>query len=361
MKSKTAILTIKLILIILNSCSIFENKPDDEIIEITFDRSSFPNATMLTAEVIDFNEPLNPMAFDIIYDTLILSRNRQGDPYYLELYNMKNNELVMRFAKRGRGPNEYLSAYYSNKTSIDSSFFLLDLTQNRASKFDIDSLLQFGENYQPYWFEIPYFAGIDVAMLDSSTALIFNKFYINNDEYSNNLNNPIFAFNIFEDTDFSEIGEDYEFFTFNVSDSYIAVSPNKETIWVLYQKDNRIDIFNKDLKRIKTLYGPEEFSPEYYLRDGLDGNHVSMKKRTRTFWRCFYTSDYIYVIYIGEYDREQMRPRDIYKFAWNGSLLHRYQLDRDLNTIYIDSNKEYIYGTAVKSGEYPELVRYKIK
>jgi len=356
MNSLKTILNLILVLIIFNAC-----KEEDEVTVVYFDRSSFPFSTELTAEEIDFTEPLNPMLFEIIYDTLILVDNWNAKPYYMELYDKKNYNLIMEFAKRGRGPYEYLSAYMSYKSRLDSSFFLLDATRNTATKYNIDSLLQLGENYRPNRFELPPFRSTDIAMLDSATALVYNRFYLNDDRFSNNLNTPLFDFNIFEDIDFSAVMDDYNYFTLNASNGYLAVSPIKNKIWVLYHHENRIDIYNKQFEHVKTLLGPEEFSPEYYLRDGLDGNHVTMKKRTRTFWRCFYTNNHIFVIYIGEYNREQEKPRDIYKFSWDGELIHRYILDMDLNTIYLDSNEEYIYGTAVKRGHYPKLIKYKIK
>ena len=348
-----------LILIANNSCNIHDDKRNEKLPIIRFDRNSFPTVTILEAEEIDFDAPLNPATFEIISDSLIIAHNWTGNPYYMELYNINDKQPVMNFAKRGRGPNEYLSAYISYKTHLDDSFILFDIHTNRASLYSIDSLMLLGEKYTPERIKIPHFIGNDIAQLDSSTFLIFNKYFVNDKKYSNNIDKCLFAFDKHEDIDYSVISDGFKYFTHNVTDGFIAVSPSHDKVWVFYQKENRIEVFNKLLEPVKTLIGPETFEPDYYIREGTN-NHISFKISTRTYWRSFYNNDHIYVIYIGEYDKKQEQPRNIFKFNWNGDLLHRYQLDRNLYTIYVDTQEEYIIGTEYIPGHYPKLIKYKL-
>ena len=265
----------------------------------------------------------------------------------------------MKFAKRGRGPNEYLSAFISYKTYLDESFILFDIHSNRASLYSIDSLLLLGENYTPKSIKIPHFTGNDIAQLDSTNFLVFNKYFVNNKKFSNKIEKCLFEFNIYEDIDYKRISDSYKYFTHNVTDGFIAVSPSYDKVWVFYQKENRIEIFNKLLQPFKTLIGPDNFEPEYYIRD-VGRNQVSLKSGIRTYWRCFYNHNYIYVIYIGEHGKKKERPNEIFKFSWNGDLIQRYQLDRNLYTIYVDPKEEFIIGTEYIPKHYPKLLRFNL-
>lgn len=155
------------------------------------------------------------------------------------------------------------------------------------------------------------------------------------------------------------MSENIKFFTHNVTDGFIAVHPTEDIIWLIYQDENRIEIYSKNLELIKTLIGPNDFKPEYEIREG-DGIQVSYKVSTRTYWLCFHNTNHIYVIYYGECDGLQNQPVNLLKFTWDGTPIQRFELDRNLYTIYVDPDEEYAYGTEVKQGDSPKLIRYNI-
>jgi hypothetical protein len=49
------------------------------------------------------------------------------------------------------------------------------------------------------------------------------------------------------------------------------------------------------------------------------------------------------------------------KFAWDGTPIQRFELDRNLYTVYVDPEEKYVYGTEDIEGDLPKLIRYKIE
>ena len=163
--------------------------------EVKYLLESVPNSS-LAAEVLKFKEGNNPMLYNVINDSLVLVENWSGKPFYLELFNLNRNSLVTKFVRRGNGPNEFLSCYVSFKSNTNQ-LHVFDIVKRQGAIYNIDSLLKYGDQYHPPKFNVPSFIGNDIATLDTSTILIFNKYYVTNKQYSNNVF-PIFSYNIEE-------------------------------------------------------------------------------------------------------------------------------------------------------------------
>lgn len=326
--------------------------------EVKYQLDDIP-CTSLAAEDLNFKAGNNPMLYKVINDSLVLVSNWTGTPFYLELYNLRDNSLVTQFFKRGNGPNESLSCYVSFKSNT-SQLHTFDIIKRQGAIYSIDSILKYGNRYHPPKFNVPTFIGNDIATLDTSTILIFNKYHVTDKQYSNNVF-PIFSYNIEADkTDFEFMSENIKFFTHNVTDGFIAVHPIDDIIWLIYQDENRIEVYNKNLELIKALIGPKEFKPEYEIREGY-GTEVSYKVSTRTYWHCFYNTNHIYILYFGECSGLEKQPVNLLKFAWDGTPIQRFELDRNLYTVYVDPEEKYVYGTEYIQGDLPKLIKYKIE
>jgi hypothetical protein len=314
--------------------------------------------TSLQAEDLSFVKGDYPMLYNMVNDSLILVRNWNGKPYYLELHNIKSNTLLAKFIKRGNGPNEFLSCYVSFKSNTNQ-LLVFDIHKRVGATYNIDSVLKHGDFYNPCQFNIPTYLGNDIEMLNPSNILIFNKYYLTNKQFSNNVS-PIYSYSFNADEqDFKAMYENTKYFTHNVTDAFIAVHPTDDLIWVIYQHENRIEIYNRKLELQKTLLGPKDFEPEYEIRED-DGIEVSFKVRTRTFWYCFYNNNHIYILYIGECSGFPKEPVNLLKFTWDGTPTQRYELDRNLYTVYVDKEENYVYGTEVIQGDSPKFIKYKI-
>lgn len=332
--------------------------------EVNFSRDSFDSISNVNVEILSFDTPLHPLIFDVIRDSLVLVQNWKGEPYYLALYDLKSKEVLFEFAKKGRGPGEWLSASISYQSTYDNGFVLRDVHTNDAAFFNIDSLLLLREAYSPQKYKIPDFTKGDIVVIDSCKWVCFNLFHIGSGQFANETRNCLYPIDVCNSQDFDDEIRKHQYFTHNITGGSIAVSPDKSRILVFYKHLNMIEIFNKDFELIKKLNGPEVFIPELNIRDP-EFNSVGFKKRVETYGKCFYNQRFIYVIYKGKDGLEKSMPTEVFKLNWNGDLLHRYILseehDVELQNLYLDSNEQYLYGTVSNWKEYPQLVRFKLR
>lgn len=311
--------------------------------------------------MISFNASLKPLNYTIIKDTLLFVTNWEGTPFYIEVYNLKSMQNICNIARRGKGPNEFLSCDLNYRTNDTNYFYVYDIVKQCVAKFDIDSVLARGALYAPKQIPLPRYTK-DVAFAEQEEIIGYNNFYFENGTLTNNVA-QIFTLKEARnanDSIFNVLQPKY--FSANVSGGYIFVAPSEDMIWVVNRYTDRIDIYNKRLVFLKLLVGPDIIKPEYKIRD----NQISFRGRYYiAYLSGFFTKDAVYLIYIGvdgvPQDENYRKPVEIFKFSWAGELLYRYELDKYLFTISIDKHGKYLYGTYFKSpSDYPELIRYEL-
>lgn len=340
---------------ILSSCS---QKKESGV-----NRKQFEDTEELKAEKIDFDAPLYPLSFTILKDSLILACNWDGEPNYAELYSLKSKKLITKFALKGKGPNEFLSANIIYRNPADSYFGIMDIVKSTVSRFDIDSLVLLKDKYVAQVFSLPSYSK-DVAFEDNKHAIIFNSDYLRTEKYNNEVKSALERIDLSSDLKTKVDSSKIHFFSPNVTGGYVLVSPSTDAVWVANYYEDRIDIYNKKLEFQRSLSGPDHIKPEYLVQD------PNMLTFGGYYYRSYYpslvTKDAVYLIYLGvnkvSNDANFEKPVEVFKLSWSGKLLANYKLDKFIHNISIDSKGEYLYGSYVKkSGDYPILVRYKIK
>lgn len=354
MKKITVILLLSLI------CCCCNRKFDEKQLEIN--RNDFPVSIKLTGgEEIYLDSTLIPLTLNVLRDTIVLAENRGAYPFYFSMYNIRTGKKIIEFARRGRGPNEFLSGKCNSNNYNCSNLnhiYIYDGVRKRVSEYNIDSLIQKQEQYEPKQIDVPdcvfYF-----SKLDSNHYVCFNSYFLNDKKFKNNVE-KIFIYDLSEE---KPDKFDWKYFTLNVSKGYVLIAPDNDRIIVPHHYEDKIDIYNKNLVLLKTLVGPDMIIPEYRLRGD---NHISFKIRTRYrgYYPCCYTNNSIYLIYLGlngiDNNIDYRKPVEVFKLDWNGNLIKRYVLDRYIFRISVSSDEKYLYGASLNSIGEPILVRYTI-
>lgn len=302
----------------------------------------------------NLKDSINVNYFYFFNDSIIII-DKIPDPFYLEVYDYKNMKSLGNYARRGKGPGEYLGPMVDY---IDNECFVVhDVVKSAAAVFYIDSIIIKGEDYNPVLISIPDFAK-RVANFNKDTLLCFNSYYLSNEKYfTNNVECLFFIDERKKYKDFSTFLKDKnpKYFTSNVSDVKIIIL--KEYIWVVHKYDNRIEIYDKKLKRIKNLYGPEKYRPKYAIED-YGYNHVSFDKKNgkiETFVQSRATKDAVYISYIGSYFKSKPDGVGLYpissilKFSVEGKPLADFEIGMNIFSFYIDEDNNKIYCDSPKN------------
>ncbi len=299
--------------------------------------------------------------FNLICDSLIIAENSKAYPYYFGIYNLKTKDLLVEFAMRGKGPGEFLSAKYLSNTydyTNKEYFHIVDVVSQKVSIFNLDSLLNFKDDYSPSQFKLPD-GMMNFSPLTNGSYVFYNSFFLDNKQYSNQ-NDQIFLFDIRSEKLHIE---NFKYFTPNVSSAYVLVSRDRDRIFIADGHKDVIDIYNKELQHIQTIKGPDFFDPQVFLRFS---NQISFMPGTEDggYYPCYSTKDFVYLIYRGPKDLHnpeiEWPPVEVFKFDWNGNPIDRYVLDRFIYTISVSSDEKEIYGTSYNSIGDPVLVRFSL-
>jgi hypothetical protein len=349
-------------IIVFFGCSTHHHNTDK--IKI-FTRKDFVKDTTLKGTLVGFHTSAYPLNYTVIRDSLIFVTNWHGDPWYVEIYNLHSKQLIRQIARKGDGPNEFLSCRLIYSNPSDDYFLLYDLVKQSASKYSIDSVCLSKSVVPMETIALPRCTK-DIALYDTTTLIGYNSYFFQSGKYQNKVP-ALFAVNSAAQTrdDINKIDSiNAKFFTANVSGGYILVSPSSDQIWSVRHYEDRIDIFDKKLQLVRSIVGPDRIRPLYEVKED---NSISFRdhKYYRAYYPCAYTKNAVYMIYLGHNgisgDGKIEKPVEIFKIDWSGKLLCRYKLDKYVYAFSIDKNEENIYATATdKFGNYPLLLKYKL-
>ncbi len=325
-----------------------------------FTRNDFPIKTKLTSEEILFKESLLPLEYTILRDTLLLVTNWDASSNFLDLYNMNTREKIVSLTYFGRGPNELLSCKVIHRDPNEDFFYAFDMVAKTVTKYNIDSVLTMGKHYNPNYIKLPHFTK-DLAFESDSILAVYN------DSYTFGLYNktpsPFVKLKLHNGQLQNYEEPSIKYFSTNISGGYLLT--NREKIVVAYHYTDRIDFFNGE-ELCKSMIGPDKIIPELQF-DTNNSNELAFKKGMyyRSYYPVAHTDNYIYLSYIGLNQPDALsieKPIEVFKIDWEGNLIALFELDKFIYNISISKDERYIYGTAAeKFGDYPQLVRYKIR
>lgn len=346
---------------LLFSCTQVEKVENHEI--VSFVRSDFSYESVLAADTIDFDNPLLPKWFHVVRDTIVFVTNWGKNDPILELYHLGTKELLGFGAAKGRGPGEYLAVHPDFNYGPDT-VAIYDPVMFTFSLLHVDSLIKNGAHTVPLVkYKLPEFINFP-ALVDSNRLVGWNFLSFKSKDIDNGFDR-LFLIDFSVDQQ-RAIKTDEDFYNaINYSLGHTIVNREKGRIVVADEMNASIYIYNMALELTKELKGPDMFEIEYLI-DHIDKRIRPVEnKRYLTYFQLSYTSDAVYLLYIGAIGVVGFptdHPVEVFKISWEGDLLHRYQLDQTVVAISVDSKEEYLYATGYRGPNEPGLfLRYRLK
>lgn len=362
MKRQLLMLAIPALLI---SCS---DKVKNEEDLLSLNREEMPEAVLLTnPQVIEIPEMLNPAYFNVVNDSLLFVTNQQNMENFVDVYSLHSASLLFHLAHHGEGPKEMLSCMVNSHSSVNDFIFLMDSSKKRYYKESIDEILKSGsfalDHYFSYSSEVH--ENFDIIDVSDSTYLAYNMWYLNSEEYQNGIVNGVQLFH--KNTDSGKGLQDFQNFVASVNGARVFEIPDESTFWTADTHRDEILVLNSDLSVKKRIVGPDNFRVSYNSAESdapISFVTFSDEKDYRTYTDYFVTQEHVYLIYEGNdnFNMEELRPVEMFKFDHAGNLLATYKFDRFINSISITKDENYLYcGSRESISEIPMLLRYKLK
>ncbi len=323
------------------------------------------DAKVLSVDTIGFFEDLiYAKNFWVYQDSILIVENRKyADVCFLELYNLKHNNILKRMFRLGNGPNELLSAnFYLNKNILT----VIDVIKDQAVFVNIDSVLQ-----SPSYRAAPmrYFPHSPVAVqYKRNQLLVENPYCFKDEKLGIDYKEPRFI--VYDKNSIYIDKNNYEYYTWNVTTSGQLIT-NYQKNRIVYGGLHLpiIEIYDTDLKLLKKIQGPDNLLPDYRITGGEDeSNEILFKKDYIPYSYLSFcaSNDFFYLVYMGDYylvEKKEIEdyPLWIFQFDWNGNFIDSYLIGRYVSNISLSADGKSFYATVLDDEKTPFLIKLSIK
>ncbi len=360
-----------ILFVFFTSCKSSNLPPD--VIYFSFSSFEKIQPRRLAGKIINVPVSGKPIEYKVVQDSIVLVNYWDSKDYYLiDVVNLNTCKNIRKVAKAGSDSLSFLSATIIFKDIGSNQVLIKDVTKSRYVKYDIDKLIS-NEPVKETFYQLPSFVK-DIALYTHDSLLTYNSFYLRmNDKIVNKVSdNPILILN--QDSLLSPVyvfkaEEKYspQYFTSNVSDANILINDSTGVVWVVDQNGCRIDIYNKNLSKLKSLCVPEKINPKYDIFSRKNAIHFSDHKYYQSFYPSIYSNEYVYLFYLGingeKIEKLKVeRPVEILKMKWDGTPIQIFKIQDYLYSISLSKDQRYLYGTtAEKFGDPAKLIKYTIQ
>ena len=315
----------------------------------------------LVGETVSHDSLIFYYATDVhLLDSIIVIRDVKNASNHLHILDRKNLEYVMSFAKRGEGPGEFAIARSVTTLGMGKPLMVHDSRLQRLYSINLDSLL----NYSNYKIsDYVNTRGTSENSLVKSTQQFHVRQISDSLFLARTFPTSDLRFSLF-DARFSKIKSfgphplieeiqpmNEEVFQVvvlgNIYQGRMFVNRTKRKMLIAHSKLDLIEIFDyENGANSLNIIGPENnYPPKYQLNSA---NQAILCDECKYGYLYIDTTDgNIYALYSGKEkgNRDAYLGNTIYKFDWEGNVLVKYDLDREIAGFVIDESLNKIYAT----------------
>ena len=345
-------LFIVLLLVGLHLCACQEDKRVKEV-DAFFTMEDFGPAIRLKGEILPMDSIWKPARIRV-EDSLLILTDMTCD-YFIQVYDKRTGKKQTENLSRGSGPGELM---YCWSTQYDKDkVWAFDMQMARLNEYARDSFLT-GWHVQPQrslhlqgapttGAALPDGTFIGSSLSDKET--LFTR-YDSNGRKDSSFNMP-----------YPEV--DYDIPEIKKKDFWehrIYYSPRHRKVVVFYTYTDLIEIYDEQMKRERRVQGPDQFGPEFGIRN-IEGGYVMIKPQKGisklSYISGVLTDTEMWTLYRGCWPTDGNDARQtLLVFDYEGNPLRHYELDMSVQDYAIDEEERCIY--ALTEHPDPVVVRY---
>lgn len=295
--------------------------------------------TLEFIKLYEFVDDVPKRIFDL--DSLLLINTYgQSKEYWLYLFSKKENKIIKKFLKYGRGPNESLSLFATGISHSDS-LWTYDIMKKEIYKAPLVSIVKDRDvkfaryPVDEYYYQIDFMQ--DSIYLGTGNELSGNKMSF---------------VNLYNQHKFLEKGEFYSLpdnlpiaAVKDAFTSYISIKPDGNKVVLAYRYTDVIEIFDQKGILQNTVQGPGNFMSEFELSRGDIARMRKTKETRKAFVSLLTTNNYIYLLYSGNTreSEEWSSGRFLFVYNWDGKPIKSFYFDTPVDCLGIDEKTMTFY------------------
>ncbi|HRF33891.1 MAG TPA: BF3164 family lipoprotein [Cyclobacteriaceae bacterium] len=312
-----------------------------------FTRNSFIEQRTLSGTKLDLGTVLAPIQI-FFYDSLLFI-SAEGLDKVVSVYNRNNNyKMIGGIISRGMGPDE-LTSVARMDFNPDKTFWAHDIVAGQLKKFELvitpDTSFVIANGHEQLRYPVMNAFLVKSGMIGTTTQDIM----------------PLKRFYIYDSLGNRKEAGDYPKYKreipptalVEVFNGWASLKPSKDRFVLGYEYTDLIEIYNGEFELIKRIQGPDNFLPEFDLKQR--GNSIAMMRRydkTKYAYQAVASSDsLIFLLYDNgetiskdEDQDEASQFKTIVVIDWEGRPLSLYQLDHSIISVCVDWHRRVIYG-----------------
>lgn len=355
MKLKHTISLVSITLLIFTlSCK--EKKISDPLMH-----EAFKNIIKLKGEEVNLNSSMlaEPTGMIIIDPFLIIDDPDNNN--LLTLIDLRNQKVVKRFLKKGRGPKEciVIDLYKYKK----KEFYVYGKSLHKLLMFNLDSLIN-NNNYSPEIFKLKD-NGNYISVLPVNENLYIGTGNLKTGRYGILKKGT----NIKTKYSFPKDGAKYSIREKSAAyGSELDIKPDMKKFVSSTNIGAVLEIFSINNNTIKKIRDLHYFYPKYNIIYGGEGLGYAAqyyeKDNIFGFTDVYTTNKSIYTKYSG---KKLIRKKDFYTLStgkhilvydWKGNPKKHYELDYHVEYICVDDNETAMY--AINYKPKPKIIKFKL-
>jgi hypothetical protein len=354
MKLKHTISLLSIILLIFTlSCK--KKKVSDPLIH-----DAFKSIIKLKGEEVDLNSTmLNEPSGMIIIDPFLIIDDPDNNNL-LTLIDLRNQKVVKRFLKKGKGPKEciVIDLYKYKKRE----FYVYGKSLHKLLIFNIDSILN-NNTYTPKAFELKD-NGNYISVLP-----INDSYYIGTGTFKKGRYGILKEGNIRTKYSFPKDGTKYSIRAKSAAyGSELDMKPDMKKFVSSVNVGEVIEIFSIKHNTINKIKKLHYSYPKYHIINGGEGLGYGAqyyeKDNKFGFTDVYTTNNSIYTKYSG---KKLIRKKDFYTLStgkhilvydWKGKPKRHYELDYHVEYICVNKNETAMYAITYKPE--PKIIKFKL-
>lgn len=342
---------------IISSCS---EKEIDNIEVVTLDENVLANSILLKEDSVWYPvDSIYANKFYVYADSILIMQNKQAAGNFLNIYNMRNQQLIAKLLPFGEGPEELLYAQIHYDGSV---MRVVDYIKRTLYNINIEKLLN-DKSYKPELLPLSHNYIITTSPVSYGDSIIYvNPFHYVNLQANIDQQPPRLIASSKEKIE-PKMPMDFDYMTFNVGQGYLGTNERLGSIFFASNENSIIEFFSPDLKLIKKIVGPISLPEAKLSISGVDGKYeVSYKGMLQPeAYRGFTgSSDYLFFLYTGKkvpINNQKDFKSYILCFDWNGNFQKSYSPSSRIYALSVSATSGTFYATIMNEEGNPKLVK----
>lgn len=342
---------------IASSCS---EKKTDNIEVVTLEEHLLSDSHLLKADSIWYPaDSIYAKRFYVYADTILIMENNKAAGNFLNVYNMRDHQLIAKLLPFGEGPGELL---YAQMHYDGNSMRVVDYIRRTLYNINIEKMLN-DNSYKPESLPLSQHYIITTSPVSYGDSIIYaNPFHYVNQRANIDQQPPRLIASSSGNIK-PEMPMDFDYMTFNVGQGFLGANAHLGSIFFASNESSTIEFYSSDLKLIKKVVGPVSLPEARLSISGVDGKReVSYKGMLQPeAYRGFTGSaDCLFFLYTGKevpLDNQKDSKSYILCFDWKGNFQKSYSAPARIYALSASAASGFLYATIMNEEGNPRLVK----